>query len=357
MTTKQTVFLAFSIGDSSVSALFSLLAKQLSQKFHVVIFSDKRREFAYPSDAIEVFYWPSPRPTRVKDFRFLLQKIKTYQPQLMLSVFGANNVFAVCGSWKGVPHRIMTHRTISSHFKTTAFKKWRKRWVFGKATEIIANSQATKLDLIASFGVSDHKIEVVPNGVPDPSIDNERDEHLIAYVGRLSEKKGVDVLLKALKLVIQERPEMKLHLMGGSKEDVEKYQRIATELGLKESTVFHGSQPKEKVLELFSRAQFAVVPSLSEGFGFVVIEAFSTKTPVIGSKTGGIKEIVREGKDGLLVPPGNAEALGQTMLKFLNIENATSQFGRQAYQRFLDRFEIQHVVHTFAEHLTHKINA
>lgn len=354
--TKQTVFLAFSIGDSAVSNLFSLLAKRLSEDYHVVIFSDKRKPFSFPSDSIEVVYWPSPRPTRFRDFRFLYTKIRAYRPVLMLPVFGANNLFALCGYLNRVPHRLMTHRTISSHFKTSNFKKWRKRRVFSWATEIIANSKATKQDLVHTFHVPENKIKVLPNGVPDPKVTNVREDFTIAYVGRLSEKKGVDVLLNAMTQLIIKEPAVQLHLMGGGAEEVEKYSQIAKDLGLESNTVFYGSRPKEEVLELFSKARFAVVPSLSEGFGFVVIEAFSVKTPVIGSNTGGIAEIIRDGKDGILVTPGDANVLFDAMLTFLNTENATEEMGERAYQRFLKHFEIQAVVHTFATYLIQKIN-
>ncbi len=352
-----TVFLAYSLGDSSVSAFFSQLAVVLSRSYKVLVFSDKKNPFPFVSESIEVRYWPSPRPTKYKDYRFLRKNIKQYRPKLLLSTFGANNLFAVCGYANKVPHRVLTHRTISSHFATTAFKVLRKKRVFRLATGIIANSEATKEDLVNSFGVSSKKIKVLPNAVEDPMIENQRDENCIAYVGRLSKNKGTDVLLKALKNVIKEKTKVKLHLMGGSQGDVASYKKIAEDLGLESHTVFYGSQPKEQVLDLFSKASFAVVPSLSEGFGFVVIEAFSVRTPVIGSRTGGIKEIIRDGEEGFLVTPGNVEELSAAMLRFLNMENATAKLGEHAYNRFLNHYELNAVVDKFASYLSEKINS
>ncbi len=354
---QATIFLAFTIGSSSVSALFCQLALTLSKSFKVVIFSDRHRPFPFPSEHIEIAYWPSPRPTKFRDYRFLQKNIKKYSPQLMLSTFGANNLFALCGFLNKVPHRLMTHRTISSHFASTSFKVLRKKWIFRLATDIIANSEATKEDLLDVFGVPSQKVTVLPNGVIDPEITNERDDNLIAYAGNLSKNKGTEVLLQAFRNLLKEKPTMQLHLMGGSQNVVEKYKAMAADLEIESNTVFYGSQPKEKVLELFSKASFSVAPSLSEGFGFVVIEAFSVRTPVIGSRTGGIKDIIRDGKDGLLVIPGDVESLSNAMLQFLNTENATLNFGEKAYERFLDRFEIHSVVDKFASYLTNKINS
>ena len=101
-------------------------------------------------------------------------------------------------------------------------------------------------------------------------------------------------------------------MLGGTSWEVETYQKMAKDMGLQDKTTFEGSKPKDKVLSEFSKASYVVVPSLSEGFGFVVIEAFSVRTPVIGSNTGGIKEIIRNGIDGLLFEPGNHGSVGES---------------------------------------------
>lgn len=354
---RPTVFLAYSIGDSSVSAFFSKLALQLSLEFDVVIFSDRKNAFPFKSSAIQVLYWPSPRPTKLKDFVFLRKAIKQHKPQLMLATFGANNLFALAGKLSGVKHRIATHRSISSHFKSSAFKVLRKRFVFGWVTQIITNSKATKQDVMDTFGVSDAKIKVVYNAVPDPQLELERDPNKIAYVGRLSVNKGIDVLLDAFQIVVQKKPELRLELLGGSETDVAHYKTIALERKINNSIQFYGSQPKEKVLETFATASLAVVPSLSEGFGFVVIEAFSVRTPVIGSNTGGIKEIIRNELDGILVTPGDAQILSEEILALCEDAEKRTRLGSNAYDRFLTTFELNRAVEELALYLATQIKS
>ena len=197
---RHCIFLAYSVGDSSVSEFFSLLALKLSEEHRVVIFSDRRNDLPFTSDYVKVVYWPSPRPTKFRDYKFLRKQIKTYRPKIMLSTFGANNLFLLAGYLSGVPHRIATHRTISSHFKTSGFKLFRKKMIFKLATCVITNSGATCKDVIATFGVSPQKVRVVYNAVKNPHISNERDPNLILYAGRLTMNKGVDVLLKAFNI-------------------------------------------------------------------------------------------------------------------------------------------------------------
>jgi glycosyltransferase involved in cell wall biosynthesis len=353
---KQSVFLAYSVGDSAVSDFFSQLALCLSENHTVVVFSDKKNPFPFSSEPVHLLNWPSPRPTKLRDFLFLRRQIKKFRPQLMLSTFGANNMFLIGGYLSGVRHRIVTHRTISSHFKSSAFKLFRKKKVFKLATQIISNSGATKEDLIRTFGVAPEKVKVVYNAVSNPNIQETRDPNLILYAGRLSTNKGIDVLLKAFRIVAENDPSPKLKVLGGTPEQVGNYQNMAKGLGLGSRVTFEGSQPGSRVLTEFAKARFVVVPSLSEGFGFVVIEAFSVKTPVIGSNTGGIKEIIRNGKDGLLFPPGDHNALASAIKELYDDEAMVAVMGENAYRRFLNTFELDGVVEELCSYLSTQIS-
>jgi glycosyltransferase involved in cell wall biosynthesis len=352
---RQCVFLAYSVGDSSVSGFFSRLALKLSTNFTVIVFSDKRSPLPFSSENIFLLHWPSPRPTKFRDFLFLRSQIKKHKPIIMLSTFGANNMFLLAGFFRRVPHRIATYRTISGHFRSSPLKLFRKKMVFKLATQIISNSGATKQDLIHTFGVSPGKVKVVYNAVSNPNINETRDPNLILYAGRLSANKGIDVLLNAFRFVAEKEPSSKLKVLGGTAGQVENYQNMAEELGLHSRVTFEGSQRGSVVLREFAKARFVVVPSLSEGFGFVVIEAFSVKTPVIGSNTGGIKEIIRNGKDGLLFSPGDHNALASAMLELYNDTARVAVMGENAYQRFLNTFEMDRVVEQLCSYLSTQI--
>jgi glycosyltransferase involved in cell wall biosynthesis len=221
----------------------------------------------------------------------------------------------------------------------------------------MTNSEATKEDLMTTFGIHAKKIFVTYNAVINPNIQNKRDPNLIVYAGRLSENKGTSVLLDAFAKVKQRAPKLHLVLLGGTPSEVKKYMGVANELGIKDQIAFLGSRPRAEVLTQFSKASYAVVPSLSEGFGFVVIEAFSVRTPVIGSNTGGIKEIIRDDKDGLLVNPGNADDLAKAMLSMNEDLDRVLKMGESAHQRFLNTFELHRVVHQLSTYIAKKLSS
>ena len=87
-----------------------------------------------------------------------------------------------------------------------------------------------------------------------------------------------------------------------------------------------------------------VVPSITEAFGFVTIEAMSVKTAVIGSDTSGIAEIIRNEQDGLLFEPRNDTDLFQQMKRLLLDENFTIELAENGYQRFMSTYEHQNAI-------------
>src|SRR5690554_1143942 len=95
---NKTIFISFSLANSSVSDYFVDLSIKLSSKYKVVIFSDKKKpeNILLPTD-IAIKYWPSVRPTKFKDGYFLYKNIKKYKPVLTISLFGSVNIFMLVG--------------------------------------------------------------------------------------------------------------------------------------------------------------------------------------------------------------------------------------------------------------------
>src|SRR5690606_18358580 len=123
--------------------------------------------------------------------------------------------------------------------------------------------------------------------------------------------------------------------------EIKSLERRAAELGVSTQVRFLGSQPKQKVLEALSSAWFSVVPSLVEAFGFVVIESFSVRCPVIGSNRSGVSLIVRDGKDGFLFDPTSAPDLAQKMTTLLGNPELRGRFSQQCYENFLNQYEVE----------------
>jgi glycosyltransferase involved in cell wall biosynthesis len=126
---------------------------------------------------------------------------------------------------------------------------------------------------------------------------------------------------------------------------------MARELGVADHVLFLGSKTPQQITDVLCEVSFTVVPSVLEAFGMVIIESFSAGVPVIGSRTTGIAEIVRDGRDGLLFETGNAVALAACVVEMLDDAALRLRCARSAREHFLESFELEKVTAAVAEHL------
>ncbi len=348
-----TVFIAFTLKNSSVAEFFVSLANRLSETYQVVIFSYATEDHdLIIDDSVNILEWPSIRPTKWADFQFLIKNIRKYRPQTIIANFGAVNLFILGGFLMGVKHRIAWYHTLTSQLEYNRLLSWRKKWLFKLATNIIANSESGKLDAASSFDISSDKIKVIPNAVRDPGLNGNTIQNKFVFVGRLHSIKGIKVLIKALAIVKDSYPDILLEVIGGEDEKgiILDLVKLQDELSLEKNIRFVGNQSKDYVLQAFSTAYCSIVPSYYEAFGYVVIESFSVHTPVIGSNTTGIAEIVKDDVNGLLFEPGNQEELASKLLKLIEMPVLRDKFAVQAYKRFLEKYELNEVVDNFVRH-------
>src|SRR2546428_3358338 len=131
-------------------------------------------------------------------------------------------------------------------------------------------------------------------------------EPIIGTLARLVPSKGIRILLDAMPHLLQEYPDALL-LVGGGGEEQEALERQAHALGITDRVVFVG--PVQDPRNFYRRLDLFVLPSLEEGFGLVLLEAMVTGVPVIGTRVGGVPEILAHGVNGWLVEPGDSAVL------------------------------------------------
>ena len=131
----------------------------------------------------------------------------------------------------------------------------------------------------------------------------------IVYAGVLIPRKGLHHLLSAFAAL--GHPRARLHLVGGAENAAyaESLRRLTVELGIEGRVRFAGAVSQHELAMQFGAARVMVLPSLSEGLGRVVVEAMLLGTPVIGSRVGGIPDLIADGVNGYLVEPGNEAEL------------------------------------------------
>jgi glycosyltransferase involved in cell wall biosynthesis len=161
--------------------------------------------------------------------------------------------------------------------------------------------------------------------------DGAKDDNLIMYAGVLTRRKGVHVLLDALAQINGNAAAARLSLVG-KPEDRSHAQSLKEQvqrLGLNGSVMFQDHVPQQELAKRMARARVFVLPSLSEGLGRVVVEAMACGTPVIGSRVGGIPDMIEDGVTGFLVPAGDVEALANRIQWVLSHPGEAQEMGRR----------------------------
>ena len=198
-----------------------------------------------------------------------------------------------------------------------------------------AISESTRDDLVRR-GVPPDRVVVIHPGVdstwyrPDPATPRaERPTFL--YLGRLKRYKGVELALRALAQarVQHDDPPLTLEICGQG-DDRPRLERLAAELGLGPAVRFLGFVSEEEKRRLLRRAWAVVFPSPKEGWGITNVEAAACGTPAIASDSDGLRESVRHGVTGFLVPHGDVAALSGRLLALASDPALVERLGRGA---------------------------
>ena len=230
---------------------------------------------------------------------------------------------------------------------------WCERVAAASAAAVVAVSDGMRADIMAAYPeIPAERIRVIRNGIdtteyrPDPNTDVlerygiDLARPYVIFVGRITRQKGVPVLLRAASGLI---PEAQLVLLAGAADTQEQLAEV-TELvdGLRatRSGVFWIPEmlPKHDVIQLLTHATVFAIPSIYEPLGIVNLEAMACGTAVVGSRTGGIPEVVADGETGLLVPAGEPEPLAAALNTLLSDPDRAAAMGQAGRKRAVSEF-------------------
>jgi starch synthase len=260
----------------------------------------------------------------------------------------------------GIPH-VMTMHSLEALRPWKAeqlgggyqLSSWCERVSAGSAAAVVAVSDGMRADITAAYPeIPAERVRVIRNGIdtqeyqPDHGTDVlERhgvdvSRPYVIFVGRITRQKGVPVLLRAASLLA---PQAQLVLCAGQADTAELGAEV-TELvaGLRatRSGVIWIPEmlPKREVIQLLTHATVFACPSVYEPLGIVNLEAMACGTAVVGSRTGGIPEVVADGETGLLVPPGEPEPLGEALNTLIRDPGRAAAMGQAGRRRAVAEF-------------------
>jgi glycosyltransferase involved in cell wall biosynthesis len=239
-----------------------------------------------------------------------------------------------------------------SWYKRLTLRRWyafvdMQTQVARRLQRIITVSENSFKDIVQDHKVDPDRMAVVPVGV---DIDLFKPLPEVAVVpGRLVTTASADVAMKGLKFLLEavaklrtERDDVHLVVIGKRKPGGASDATIKR-LGLEDHVEFVTGVEESRIIELYSEAEMAVVPSLYEGFSLPAIEAMACGTPLVGTTGGAVPEVI--GKDGdtaMVVPPGDSEALAAKIRWGLEHTDLRGTIGRRGRQRIIDRWSWTH---------------
>jgi sugar transferase (PEP-CTERM/EpsH1 system associated) len=194
--------------------------------------------------------------------------------------------------------------------------------------------------LAREYGIERDRITIIPNGIDvsrfADAVDSSRvreelgigpEKRIIGTIGRLTEQKGTEYLIRAFAGLARDIPDLALVVVGDG-ELRPGLERLASELGAGSSVVFAGI--REEIPEFLNLFDLFVLPSLWEGQPLTLLEAMAAGKPVIAADVGGNVEILRGGDLGVLVPPRNVGVLADAMRRLLADRSLAQDLGRRS---------------------------
>ena len=208
-------------------------------------------------------------------------------------------------------------------------------YLLRRSEPVVANSQATAVALNA---ITSQTAQVVYPGTEphrfSPALrQQKRQRPTLLTIGRLVPRKGIDTMIRALPIILQETAVT--YQIGGSGPDRERLESLVRDLKLEHAVQFLARIPEEALPQTYANADLFVMPNREiqekgslEGFGIVFLEANASGLPVIAGRSGGAVEAVQDGETGLLIPPDSVSELATAVLTLLKDEQKRQQMGQ-----------------------------
>lgn len=223
------------------------------------------------------------------------------------------------------------------------------------ATLVTSPSSSLIEEVSERWGLDQSRTRVVPNPL-DGDLFREvatvpRADDLVLYVGRLERRKGVDVLADAMSQVWRVRPGVRVRLVGWDQPSgvagVTMAQKLRTAMGgvgvAPGQLTIDAPVEREALPRVYAGAAVAVVPSLYENFPYTCLEAMASGCAVIGSRVGGIPEIIEDGVDGLLVEPGSSEEVARAIVRLADEPGLRARLAEKARDTVRERYSVEAV--------------
>lgn len=328
--------------ETRISKYMQYLGKKGIRTTVVVLTSGRSKPLRYTSGYVKVFVWSGNLRYFFRNFLNLVRISARVKPNVVHVFTGVTTIIGLSSLLLG---RTMNVPTVFSFFgqEGIIFRSLGEEMRFTIAATI-STGIATNTSAMRSFvpPIFRQKTHLLMGGADPTSyteqICNDSGGKTILYVGRLVKSKGVYDLLDAFSIVSQSIPEAKLIFVGDGPEKANLRKR-AEELAISQSVELTGRLYGGELNAEYEKCNVFVLPSkyvkedpAVEGLGLVLIEASMHGKPLIGSRIGGIPEIIRDGENGILVQESNPKELSKAIATLLSDRDLNTKMGRNSIE-------------------------
>ncbi len=277
----------------------------------------------------------------------------------VLQTHGARSTFygSVAGHLAGVPVIVATLHNWIGDYEVGARRRWLYQrmlaWALRRTDRVICVSAALKAHAIHGLGVPPGRCDVVYNGIDLQQARTVRSAAatredlkagtgpLLLSVGRLTEQKGHRYLIEALPGLAKDWPELRCVIVGDGELKAE-LMALAARSGVGSRCAFVGT--RHDVPDLMAAADLVVLPSVSEGCPFVLLEALALAKPVAATRIEGVMELIVDRETGRLAPARDGHALGELLREMLRDSAGCQRMGEAGRNAVARRWTIEHLV-------------
>jgi len=169
----------------------------------------------------------------------------------------------------------------------------------------------------------------------------------ILCVGRLTPAKGQHILIDAVERLMQEGRQVRLRLVGSGPDETSLREHAARSTAA-ECMVFEGAINQDRIRDFYAAADVFCLPSFAEGLPVVLMEAMAMELPCVTTQIAGIPELIRDGVDGLLVPPSDLDALVKALARLMDNAELREQIGKSGRARVVEHYDLRRSVERLA---------
>jgi glycosyltransferase involved in cell wall biosynthesis len=232
---------------------------------------------------------------------------------------------------------------LAAHFEELQIKK---------SDCLVTHTNNHAVSVAQLLSLNPARFQIIPHSIRrkelhDSPISSKTEKVNILFVGRLEERKGFDVLIKAIPIIIDKSPNVVVNICG----EGDLLQVAKTKLNrFTERVIFHGYQSRASLDNFYFECDIFVAPSTYESFGLIYLEAMYFGKPIVACNSGGTPEVVKNNETGILVKPGDHLELTNSILKLVKNSDLRKKMGSAGKSRLQDLFSLDQMIQSTLDH-------